>query len=231
MTNKDLTWIAAIIDRSGSMAQIKTDTEGGWSTFIAEQRKQPGQCLVTLVEFDHDSSIVYALVPVAEVPDYRLVPRGSTALYDAIGRTVTTLGVRLAALPEDQRPGSVLIPILTDGQENTSVEFNAEQIRQLIQQQQDVYNWVFQFMGANQDAVLAAGQIGIRASHAVTYTGENVAEVFAATSENFSGLRGVMRSGGSAADAVAASAYTPAQRAGAVSNKPSKGKDKTASGS
>ncbi len=96
-------------------------------------------------------------------------PRGSTALFDATGRTINSVGQRLAGVPEEERPDKVLFVIMTDGFENASHEFNASKISEMINHQRNVYNWEFMFIGANQDAVLSAKEIGIPAAAALTY--------------------------------------------------------------
>ena len=100
MTRSDLTHIYFLLDRSGSMQSIRDDTEGGFDAFIAEQRSQPGDCRVTLAQFDDQYEEVYQDVPVADVPPLSLSPRGSTALLDSIGRLLGEAGTRLAALPD-----------------------------------------------------------------------------------------------------------------------------------
>ncbi len=143
MTDAHFTHIAFLLDRSGSMQSIRTDTVGGFEAFIAEQRALPGRCTVSLAQFDNEYEEVYTDVPVADVPPLDLVPRGSTALVDAIGRLVNATGARLAALPEDQRPGTVIVGIMTDGLENASKEFTRPQIKAMITEHTDVYGWQF----------------------------------------------------------------------------------------
>jgi Mg-chelatase subunit ChlD len=131
----DLTDITFIIDRSGSMMSCQTDAEGGVNSFIKEQIQQPGECLFTMVEFDHEYNFVHKGLPINQVPSYKLVPRGQTALLDAVGQAISETGERLAAMPEEQRPGLVVFVILTDGQENCSREFNKVQIKEMITHQ------------------------------------------------------------------------------------------------
>ena len=107
MTDPNLTHLYFLLDRSGSMVSLRADTIGGFDTFIAEQRTAPGRCRVTLAQFDNEYDEVYADRDIATVPSLVLVPRGSTALLDALGRLVVTAGERLAALPDAERPGSV----------------------------------------------------------------------------------------------------------------------------
>ena len=161
MTDQNLTHLYFLLDRSGSMASIRSETEAGFNAFIAEQRTAPGRCLVTLAQFDDHYEEVYAARPVTEVPPLHLIPRGTTALLDSIGRLVTTAGERLAALPEEARPGTVIVGIMTDGHENASQEWGFGAIRALIEQQTKVYSWEFLYMGADQDAIeVGAQQIG-----------------------------------------------------------------------
>ena len=104
MTDPQHSLIAVLLDRSGSMESIKSDTEGGFNAFIAEQRKEPLDIRVTLAQFDTDYDVVYANRPVQDVPPLELQPRGMTALYDALGKLITDVGAELAAMPEQQRP-------------------------------------------------------------------------------------------------------------------------------
>jgi len=150
-----------VIDRSGSMESIRADAEGGINTFIQSQQKGAGEALFTLVQFDTEYEFVHRGVAIGEVPRYSLVPRGSTALLDAVGRAINETGSRLAALPEPERPGLVVFVIVTDGHENSSKEFTRDKIRQMIEHQQSVYQWQFTFLAANQDAFAEGATLGI----------------------------------------------------------------------
>lgn len=161
MPKQDLTEIIVVLDRSGSMRSIKTDMEGGFDAFIAEQRKLPGECSVTLAQFDTVHEIVYAGRLLADIPPLNLEPRGMTALLDAMGKTITATGSRLAALPDEQRPERVLFVVITDGEENSSVETTREAVLSMVKHQTDVYKWQFVYFGANQDAIAAARDMGI----------------------------------------------------------------------
>jgi hypothetical protein len=211
MTNPNLTWVVFLLDRSGSMQSIKSDTEGGFTAFIAEQRKATGECAVTLAQFDDDYEVVYSGLPVAEVPALDLVPRGTTALLDAMGRLITDTGQKLAALPEDERPGNVVVAIMTDGMENASHEWTHPAIKSLVEQQTKDYDWQFLYMGADQDAVEVGARLGVNREQAVTYSRGNVDAVMGASSSNLAAFRN--------ARAVNPSApmpgYTNAQRSSA----------------
>lgn len=158
---KDLTDITMVIDRSGSMESIRADAEGGINTFIDSQKKESGEALFTLVQFDTEYEFVHRGVAIGEVSRYSLVPRGATALLDAVGRAINETGSRLAAMLEHERPGLVVFVIVTDGQENSSKEFNRDKIRQMIEHQQSVYRWQFTFLAANQDAFAEGATLGI----------------------------------------------------------------------
>lgn len=182
MTNPDKTLIAALLDRSGSMQRIAADMRGGFDSFIEKERGQAGATVVTLAQFDNQYDVVYADVPIAEVPPLILEPRGSTALLDAIGRFVTDVGAGLAALPEDQRPGDITVLVMTDGMENASREWTYESVRELIAQQERDYAWDFVFLGANMDAVEVGSRMGFARGKSMTYDvdGDAVGGVWAA---------------------------------------------------
>ncbi len=189
----DLTDITVVIDRSGSMASMKADAEGGINSFVEEQQKQAGEAVFTLVQFDTEYEFVHKAKPIAEIGRFVLNPRGGTALLDAVGRSISETGQRLSATPEDQRPGLVVFVILTDGQENSSKEFTQEKIKEMIKTQSESYKWQFVFLGANQDSFASAGGIGITSNMAANYTSAGMA--FAATSSNVARSRSMVKSG------------------------------------
>lgn len=166
---EDYTDITLVVDRSGSMETMREDAEGGINTFISEQAKRPGECKITLVQFDNVYEMVFRGVDAAACPRYNLVPRGSTALLDAVGRTINDTGARLAALPEAERPGLVIFVITTDGMENASESFKRQQVRDMIAHQQNVYKWQFTFLAANAEAFDEAMQMGIDSSSVARY--------------------------------------------------------------
>jgi len=183
MTNPDLTHIEFVLDRSGSMQSIKSDIEGGFDAFIADQRSHLGLCTVSLAQFDNEYETVFTAVDVGEVRSLDLQPRGATAMLDAIGRSVFALGERLAALPEAERPGTVVVAIMTDGMENASHEFTHAAIKDLITRQEQAYNWQFLYMGADQDAIEVGASIGVRPDRSLTYARGKSKEAYAATSK------------------------------------------------
>lgn len=160
--------IVIVLDRSGSMQAVKTDTEGGLRAFLAEQADVPGETRVTLRQFDSQHDTVFENVPLADVPDFQLKPRGMTALLDAIGTTISTVAEQVAAMAEDVRPSEVIVVILTDGHENASTEWKLPQVKSLISARQDG-GWTFVFLGADQDAISVGGSMGIRAETSIAY--------------------------------------------------------------
>jgi hypothetical protein len=215
VTNQNLTHLYFLLDRSGSMETIRLDTEGGFDSFIREQRQAPGDCRVTLAQFDTEYEEVYRDLPIADVPPLHLQPRGMTALLDSIGRLIGDAGSRLAALPEDARPGSVIVGIMTDGHENSSHELTHPQVKAMIERQSKDYDWQFLFMGADQDAIEVGASIGVPASHAMTYSRGRVDAMMAATSANIRGYRTARAAGLPASEAAAEIAFTDAQRSAA----------------
>lgn len=174
MTNPQPSLVAALLDRSGSMHSIADDTRGGFDSFIGKEREQDENTVVTLAQFDQQYELVYSSQPIRTVPPLVLQPRGSTALYDAIGRLITDVGVELAALPEDERPGSVTVVVMTDGHENASKEWTNTAVRSLIAQQEKDYQWDFVFLGSNIDAVDVGTDLGFARDKSMTYVSTTV---------------------------------------------------------
>jgi hypothetical protein len=191
MTDPQRTLIAVLLDRSGSMESIKSDTEGGFNAFIGEQRTQPGEARVTLAQFNTEYDVVYANRPIADVPPLALQPRGGTALLDGIGRLITDVGAELAAQAEDERPGHVIIVVMTDGYENSSREWTLKAVSAVIKRQEREYSWDFVFLGANIDAVAVGQGLGFAADKSLTYaaTEGGVASAMASTTSYVSRKR------------------------------------------
>jgi len=185
----DLVELVCILDRSGSMASIIDDAIGGLNTFIKEQQSlEDGvEVRTTIVMFDDKYEIAYKEVNVKEIPEFNrnsYSPRGMTALYDAIGKTVNNIGARLHNTPEHLRPGKVIFVIVTDGEENSSHEFNMHQINSMISHQRDKYSWEFIFLAANQDAMAVGRSIGVADVNTVTWqpTSGGVHQAYSAVS-------------------------------------------------
>ena len=191
----DLTDITMVIDRSGSMQSIRTDAEGGINSFIEQQKQEPGETLLTLVQFDTDYEFVHSGVPVQQIPVFTLVPRGSTALLDAVGRAINETGARLAAMEEAQRPGLVVFVIVTDGAENSSREFTRDQIRTMVEHQQSTYKWQFTFLAANQDAFAAGGSMGIARDGIAAFAMGKMRDTYDATARKMARMRKAVSEG------------------------------------
>lgn len=173
------TEIAFILDRSGSMESMTNAAISGFNEFLKAQQAtvdddgQPIPATFTLILFDHEYLAVHNRQDIQTALPLTLetyVPRGNTALLDAIGRTIDSIGNELAAIPEADRPAKVIIAILTDGEENASRLYSMSDINQRITHQTEKYQWEFMFLGANQDAIATAAQMGIHAHHAATFT-------------------------------------------------------------
>ena len=167
--------IAFVLDRSGSMESCREATIEGFNSFLQEQQRTEGLARLTLILFNDEYLVPIDALPVAEILPLNndsYVPRGSTALLDAIGRTIDELGARLAALSEKDRPMQVIVAILTDGLENSSQDYTWQQIADVIKQQSEQYRWTFLFLGANQDAIATAAQMNITAANAAAYVAD-----------------------------------------------------------
>ena len=178
-----------VLDRSGSMSGLAADTIGGFNELIKKQKKIEGDAYVTTVLFDHEYEVLHdhvALGEVAPLTDKEYFARGSTALLDAVGRTIDSVGARLAAAPEEERPEHVVFVITTDGRENSSREYTAKQVREMVEHQQQKYSWQFVFLGANMDAVSEARNLGISAKYAADFTptGRGVNRMYAKALDN-----------------------------------------------
>lgn len=164
--------ITIVLDRSGSMADVATDTIGGFNTFLSDQIKVPGECTLTLNQFDDTFEYVVKAEPIRNARPLcgnTFKPRGSTALLDAIGRSIEETGKRLDGMADSERPSKVVMVIITDGFENASRKFDKDRVNQMISEQRDKYSWEFVFLGANQDAISTASSFGIHAANAMTY--------------------------------------------------------------
>ena len=195
MTDPNKTLIVTVLDRSGSMRSIKHDMEGGFSTFIDQQKAQPGECLVSLYQFDSIYEVVFENKPIAEVSGLVLEPRGRTALLDATGQTIVRVGAQLAILPEEKRPGAVIIQIITDGEENDSKEFSRETVKSMIDTQQKDYNWQFLYLGTQASTFKNAKDLGIAQVAQFTADQAGVKGMYDNVSEASTSYRRSVRSG------------------------------------
>lgn len=170
--NQSLTEIVFVLDRSGSMEAMIEAAISGFNRLLHEQQQVPGRARFTLVLFDDQYELPVDSQPIADVVGLNTdtyVPRGSTALLDAIGRTIDELGEKLAATPETGRPDQVIVAILTDGQENASTRYTWQDVSKRIRHQTEKYQWQFLFLGANQDAIATAGRMSIHAHNTANF--------------------------------------------------------------
>jgi len=148
------TEIVVLLDASGSMGgERQRQALNGYNEFIQEQRKIPGECNVSLTLFNSNTTELYTRRPISAVPmltEAEYPCEGQTATNDAVGWACQELGERLAALPEEERPGMVIMLILTDGEENASKDYDYERVKGIMDHQRDVYNWQFLIMGAKE---------------------------------------------------------------------------------
>ena len=167
----NLTEIIFLLDRSGSMAGLENDTIDGFNAFVEKQRQMDGKTVVTTVLFDDKYEILWSGVNAAKIrlTNKEYFVRGSTALLDAVGKTILDVGWRLSGMREEDRPGKVIFVITTDGLENSSKEFTYSNVRMLIRHQQEKYNWEFIFLGANIDAVKEAKSMGMCEDNAYNF--------------------------------------------------------------
>lgn len=172
--NKEYTHVAMVIDRSGSMTSCWNDVKGGYKEIVKTNKETPGKCTFTVAAFDTEYDLLEDFTDIQNVKEEISVsPRGSTALLDAVGKTIVSVGEKLAKLDEAERPEKVMIIIQTDGYENASKEFKKDDIKKLIEEQTNVYKWQFQFIGASLESVNDAVSWGINAKNASSYNVQN----------------------------------------------------------
>jgi len=173
----NITELVFILDRSGSMSGLESDTIGGFNSMIEKQKKQKGGCYVSTVLFDNESEVIHDRVKLHDIPlmtDKDYCVGGCTALIDAIGGAIHHIGnIHKYARNEDV-PEHTLFVITTDGQENASHRYTSEQVKKMIERQKEKYGWEFLFIGANIDAVETAARYGIGADRAVNYNCDSV---------------------------------------------------------
>mgnify|MGYP002514288212 CR=1 FL=1 len=173
----NITELVFILDRSGSMSGLESDTIGGFNSMIEKQKKQDGGCYVSTVLFDDESEVLHDRIKLGDIPkmtDNDYIVRGCTALIDAIGGAIHHIGnIHKYARLEDV-PEHTMFVITTDGQENASHKYTSEQVKKMIERQKEKYGWEFLFIGANIDAVETARQYGIDEDRAVNYNCDSV---------------------------------------------------------
>lgn len=194
MMKKRLTELVFILDRSGSMSGLESDTIGGYNSMIEKQKKEEGEAILTTVLFDdryellHDRMHIQGTLPIT---DKEYFVRGTTALLDAIGNTINKIGNAHKHTAKEECPENTMFVITTDGMENASSEFNYEKVRQMIERQKSKYGWEFIFLGANIDAIATAEQFGINEDRATNYNADSEGTLlnYEVISETISNLR------------------------------------------
>lgn len=195
MTKENLTLIAVVMDRSGSMHAVEEATRSGFNQFLSEQKRTKGECVMYYTQFDNEYEIVHRYVPIGEIPKltvHNYQPRGETALLDAIGKTISQVGHDLDVKPEDERPSKVVFVVQTDGQENASKEYTSRsKIREMIETQQSQFNWSFVFLGASFDSIQEAASMGFAGGQSVQYAHNRAGtqSVFQSVSSNVTRYR------------------------------------------
>lgn len=182
---KGLTELVFILDKSGSMSGLESDTIGGFNSVLAKQKKEDGECVITTALFDNRYELLHDRIDiqaVAPLTDKEYCVGGCTALIDAIGITLNKIINVQKQTAEDYRAEHVMFVIITDGMENASREYTSPQVKKMIEQQKE-RGWEFIFMGANIDAVETAGHFGIAADRAVDYVADSVG-----TKKNFTAI-------------------------------------------
>jgi hypothetical protein len=172
--NQNLTEIVFILDRSGSMGGLESDTIGGFNSFVTKQA-EIGPTNLTTVLFDDRYEILHNGIDAkkAVLTKKEYYTRGCTALLDAIGKTINDVGKRLNKTPESQRPGKVIFVITTDGLENASVEFSYDEVKRMITHQGEKYSWEFIFLGANIDVIQEGDKLGIKEGRAFSFKSDS----------------------------------------------------------
>jgi len=169
---KGLTELVMILDRSGSMAGLESDTIGGCNSMLKKQQKTEGEVLVSTVLFDDRSEVLYDRVPLAKVPqmtEKEYYVRGCTALLDAVGGAIHHIGNVHKYAREEDRPEKTIFVITTDGMENASRIYSYDRVKQMVERQKEKYGWEFLFLGANIDAIETAGRFGIAEDRAANF--------------------------------------------------------------
>ena len=191
---KDLTELVFILDRSGSMSGLESDTIGGYNALVEKQKKESGEAIITTVLFDERYELLHDRINlrgIAPITDKEYYVRGSTALLDAVGKTINKIGNVQRKTAEAERAEHIMFVITTDGMENASREFSYEKIRKMIEHQKSKYSWEFIFLGANIDAIETAERFGISKDRATNYNADSEGTIlnYEVISETVSCLR------------------------------------------
>ena len=174
---RNLTELVMILDRSGSMGGLESDTIGGYNSMLKKQRETEGEVLVSTVLFDGESEVLYDRIPLQDMPqmtEKEYYVRGCTALLDAIGGAIHHIGNVHKYARDEDRPEKTIFIITTDGLENASKRYSYEKVKQMVERQKEKYGWEFLFLGANIDAIETAGRFGIAPNRAANYNSDHM---------------------------------------------------------
>ncbi len=169
---KNYTEIVFLLDRSGSMGGLEQDTIGGYNAFLKRQKKEGDNGVVSTILFDDKSEVIHDRVPLGKIEDMtekEYYVRGCTALLDALGGAIRHIGIVHKYAREEDRPAKTIFVITTDGMENASRRYSYDDVRRMVERQKEQYGWEFLFLGANMDAIAAAGRFGISEDRAVRF--------------------------------------------------------------
>jgi len=197
VTDSDKTLIVCILDRSGSMSSVIDDAIGGFNEFLKNQKKLDDEATITVALFDDRYELLYNnvdLQKVKKITREQWSPRGMTALYDAIGRTINDVDGEIKKTKKSKRPDKIMVVIATDGWENASTEYTQSDIQQLIKQKEK-QDWVFTYIAANQDAFSVGTSFGIKGGNTFTYTNTSAGNAVMYDSLNMAAtkMRGVSK--------------------------------------
>jgi len=189
-----LTEIVFILDRSGSMSGLESDTIGGFNSMLRKQKKEKSEAYVSVILFDDECDVLYDRISMDKMPemteeDYYV--RGCTALLDAIGGAIHHIGNVHKYAREEDKPEKTLFIITTDGMENSSRIYSYKKVKHMVERRQKKYGWEFLFIGANMDAIGEAGKFGIKANRATNYLSddEGTSVMFEAVSNAVTAMR------------------------------------------
>lgn len=186
---EDYTHIVLVADRSGSMYSIRDDAEGGINSFIAKNKEfEKGIATFSLYDFDTVYRNVFGPRDIKQFTSYTLNPGGGTALYDAVGRAISDTNLFINSTPEALRPGKIIFVIVTDGQENSSREYNKQNLKSLISASREK-GWEFVFLAGDQDAMFAGGEIGISYTTSFVNTGASARAAYGSVTDTVLGYR------------------------------------------
>ena len=193
---QNYTHVAILLDKSGSMREIKNDVIGGFNQLIEDQKAIPGELTITLVQFDQNLGLQYDVIndfslinDVQLLNESNYVPRGSTPLNDSLAKLVNETGQKLSKMEENNRPERILIVCITDGYENASVEYTKESLKSLIKHQEEKYSWKFMYIGANQDSFAEGNSRGISANYSFKSNSKGTKKMNKVMSQTLSSYR------------------------------------------